>query len=208
MPRLLAVLALVATTPLLAACGGAASSPSTNAPAPASATIPASAASLVLHLPDLEAGYAAVSKYTRPITLAMELKGDSPSARTADRAGYHDGYGAFYTDAQSDVVMSEALTYKDESSASTVYSDTSGLDKLEAELHAHTATPPAGSPGTGAIFVEGRVSLRGAWAPAYVLAWRHGTVLNVVALWGINASTTHLVSLANRQDTHITAAQS
>jgi len=203
MRRLVPALALAAAIPLLSACGSAGSTPSTSA---STGPVTASAASLVLHLPDLESGFAAVPRYTRAISLSDELKGDGPATRAADRAGFRDGYAAFYANGTSDVVLSEVLTYRDESSATTVFHDTTGLKQLQAELHGQLAPAPAGTPGSDPIFITGQISLKGAFAPAYVLGWRHGTVLNVIACWGLGTSTSHLLSLANRQDAHITAA--
>jgi len=206
MPRLLPALALVAVIPLIAGCGSAGSGGSTPAREASIAQVQAPAASLVLHLPDLESGFAAVPKYTKPISLRDELKSDAPGTRAADRAGFRDGYAAFYANGTSDAVLSDVLLYRDVASATTVFHDTTGLAKLQAELHGRLAPAPAGTPGSDPIFITGRISLRGAYAPAYVLAWRHDTVINVLACWGLGTSTSHLLSLAHRQDAHITAA--
>jgi hypothetical protein len=205
MPRLSVTFTLLLTALLPAACGGA-SAGSSQPTSTGNAPITAGAASLVLQLADLESGYVAVAKDTRMIPLSEELKGDAPLTRPVDRAGFRGGYEALYGGARNSGVLSEVLTYKTESSATTVYADTTGLHKLIAQLHGHRDQTPAGAPGTGPILITGTIPVQGLSEPAYVLAWRHSTVLNLVMQWGPDASAAQLVSLAHRQDDHITSA--
>jgi hypothetical protein len=197
--------ALVLTALLPSACGGAAAGSSQPA-STRNAPITADAASLVLQLADLESGYVPVAKETRIVPLSEELKGDSPSTRPVDRAGFRGGYEALYAGAMNSGVLSEVLTYKTESSATTVYADTTGLHKLIAQLHGRRDHTPSGAPGTDPIMITGSIPVQGSSEPAYLLAWRHSTVLEIVLQWGPDASAAHLVSLANRQDNHIATA--
>jgi hypothetical protein len=191
------------------ACGGAGSSSSVPSSAQAAAKpVAAPAASLVLHLPDLESGYIAIPKDTKAIPLSQELQGDRAATRAVERADYRDGYQALYGDSQSPTsgVLTEALTYKTIASATTVYADTTGFDKMVVQLHGHRIAAPAAAPGTGPILVSGTIPVKGLSEPAYVLAWRHTSVINVLLAWGPDASPTRVVTLANRQDGHITDA--
>lgn len=209
MRRLGFILAVLAAGLLVAGCGSASgsASPPTSSQTQAN-PVTAPAASLVLHLPDLESGYIAVPKDTKAIPLSQELQGDRPATRAVERADYRDGYQALYGNSASPTsgVLTEALTYKTIASATTVYSDTTGFDKMVAQLHGHRISAPASAPGTGPILVSGTIPVQGSSEPAYVLAWRHTSVINVLMAWGPDASPTRVVTLANRQDGHITNA--
>jgi hypothetical protein len=199
--------ALLAVVPVIAACGSASSSPSatTTPTQPAATTVTANPAALVLHLPDLGYGYIAVATQTRTISLAEELKSDSAVSKPAERAGYRGGYTALFADASKSGVLSEALEYKNDSSATTVYKDVTGLNRLAAQIHGTRIKIPAHAPGINQILVKGRTLVAGHMRPAYLISWRHGSVLSLLFTFGRHATQARLIALANHQDNRITA---
>lgn len=209
MSRVHSLVALLAVVPAIAACGSASSSPAANAtptpPTTASTHPTVSPASLVLHLPDLGYGYIPVSAQTKKVSLAEELKSDSAAFRRADRAGYRGGYEALFADATKGGVLSEALEYKNEASAATVYKDLTGINRIMAQLHGKRITIPANAPGVSQVIIKGETLLAGHMRPAYVIGWRHGSVLSVLFTFGKRASEARLIALANLQDKRISA---
>jgi hypothetical protein len=207
MNRSHSLVALLAVVPVIAACGSASSSPSaTKAPTqPTATTATANPAALVLHLPDLGYGYIAVAKDTKKISLAEELKSDSAVSKPADRAGYRGGYRALFGDANEGGVLSEALEYNNDSSAATVYNDVTGLNRIAAQLHGSRITIPAHAPGINQILVKGKTLVAGHMRTAYLISWRHGSVLSLLFTFGQNATQSRLIALANHQDNRITA---
>jgi hypothetical protein len=112
---------------------------------------------------------------------------------------------ALFGDGRKDGVLSEAFEYKSDSSAATVYKDVTGLKRLTAQLHGTRIKIPAHAPGVNQILVKGTTLVAGQMRPAYVIAWRHGSVLSVLFTFGQNATQARLIALANHQDNRITA---
>ncbi len=191
---------LLAVIPMMAACGSSSSSPSTNS-APAQPT--ADPANLVLHLPDVGLGYITVAADTKKIPLAQEMKGESPTAKAAERASYQGGYSALFANSSKGGVLSEALEYSNESAATTVGNDHMAVKQFTKSLHGHPIAVPSNAPGTNGLLVAGQVSQNGHAVPAFAFKWQHGSVIAVLLVFDHHATAKHLIDLANHQDSRI-----
>jgi hypothetical protein len=205
-------IALLAVIPMLAACGSSSassadSSPTSSAPSTTTQpTVSAKPANLVLHLPDLGYGYIPVVKDTKKISLAAEIKTDSPASKRADKAGYKGGYTALYANASKGGVSTTTLVYKDEASATTVGNDPGDVKQLTNGPNAHQVAVPANAPGTNRILVALKIPQDGHTIPGYALKWQHGTTLSLLLVFGKHVSLQHVMALANVQDRRITNA--
>ena len=77
------------------------------------------------------------------------------------------------------------------------------MRKVTAEMHGRRLDLPANARGTAGILIGGRLPDGGDLQPAYVMTWRHGTVLTMILLFGHHASPAHIVALAEKQDRRI-----
>lgn len=205
-PRSLAAL-LVATPLIAAACGSVhvATEPATMKPVKRT---PAPPSQLVLHLRDVGYGYIPVASQSGPISLAAELKSDTSAlSRRIDHASYVSGSKSLFANATDVGVFSSALEYATPAAATASYDDPANIGTLERRIDGHLIPIPATAPGANHVAVVGKAAENGGTVPAYAIVWRHGRVINLILLFGPTktVSRSHLVALAERQDTRVTA---
>jgi hypothetical protein len=207
------VLVLLAAVPAVAACGSAASTPaapSRTASPPLTTAPPArhpvDPRRLVLQLADVGVGYLPVSTESKRVTLAAELRGDTPAQRRADRAAYRGGYQTMYADSDQGAVLSLVAEYRRASAATIVEHDPLSAAQLAARFHAHPVAPPANAPGTNRLLFAFRVPRQGGSIPAYLYTWQRGSVIAAVFAFDSNLTLDGVMTLAERQDARITNA--
>jgi hypothetical protein len=188
------------TAPPPAAGGGSVTAPET---APAKVVNPAT---MVLRRADVGAGYTAVAGQSKRIGLAEELQHESAAAKRADHAAFVGGYKTSWGDrAKLSIILSGVWEYKDESAATIVGNDLTGL-KATPQLTVHRIAVPAGLPGSNRMAFTATIDTGSAKVPAIIVKWQHGRTIDSIFLIGPHSTMPAVVALAKKQDAHVTAA--
>ena len=162
-------------------------------------------ATMVLRRADVGAGYTAVAGQSKPVGLKKSSRRVS-GVEACRPCLFIGGYKTSWGDrAKLSIILSGVWEYKDESAATIVGNDLTGL-KATPQLTVHRIAVPTGLPGSNRMAFTATIDTGSAKVPAIIVKWQHGRTVNSIFLIGPHSTMPRRCPLAKKQDAHVTAA--